>query len=337
MRENIQEILELADYNVTAVENGKLGLKAAIQKRPDLILCDVMMPTMDGYETLFFMNKKSETANIPFIFLTAKTEKEDFRKGMNLGADDYLTKPFDEMELLNVIETRLAKIASITNNTSINKSFTKKHLNNYDALDEYFKTKKKSLYSKKEIVFKEGDSTTYLYYLASGKIRTFKLNEQAKELTTGLYTDGDFLGYLPIIKDVEQPDTAIVMDEAEIIRIPKNDFKHLISTNSNIAKEFLTMLTSNILEKEKKMLGLAYNSVRKRVSEALLLLHHKFKNDEDNSFTMSISRDNLASIVGTTTESVIRVLSDFKAEGLIKISGSKITIIQLELLSSMKN
>src|ERR1700749_2971197 len=109
IRENIVEILELANYSVFAAYNGKTGVDLAIKHTPDIILCDIMMPELDGYGVLYMLNKNPETAAIPFIFLTAKAERLDLRKGMEMGADDYLTKPFDDMDLLNAIESRLAK------------------------------------------------------------------------------------------------------------------------------------------------------------------------------------------------------------------------------------
>src|SRR6185295_848629 len=109
IRENTAEILELAGYKTFTAKNGKKGVEAALKEKPDLIICDIMMPDLDGYGVLHILSKKSETAAIPFIFLTAKTEKVDIRKGMNLGADDYLTKPFDDTDLLNAIEARLQK------------------------------------------------------------------------------------------------------------------------------------------------------------------------------------------------------------------------------------
>src|SRR5688500_19068009 len=111
VRENTVEILSLANYNIVSAENGKIGVELAQKEKPDLIICDIMMPELDGYGVLHILNKKKETAGIPFIFLTAKTEKTDIRKGMNLGADDYLTKPFDDTDLLNAIEARLRKSA----------------------------------------------------------------------------------------------------------------------------------------------------------------------------------------------------------------------------------
>jgi DNA-binding response OmpR family regulator len=88
IRENTAEILELANYRVTTAENGKVGVEKALQDRPDLIICDIMMPVLDGYGVLHLINKNSELASVPFIFLTAKSERSDFRRGMEMGADD---------------------------------------------------------------------------------------------------------------------------------------------------------------------------------------------------------------------------------------------------------
>ena len=110
LRENTAEILELANYKVVSAANGKLGIKAALKNKPDLIICDVMMPELDGYGVLHLINKNTELSGIPFIFLTAKSERSDLRKGMEMGADDYITKPFDDLELLRAIEIRLKKM-----------------------------------------------------------------------------------------------------------------------------------------------------------------------------------------------------------------------------------
>lgn len=109
IRENIKEILELEDFDVLTAANGKIGVQLAQQHHPDLIICDVMMPELDGYDVLVALRQDPSTLKIPFIFLSAKATKADFRKGMSLGADDYLTKPFAPKELLEAISTRLEK------------------------------------------------------------------------------------------------------------------------------------------------------------------------------------------------------------------------------------
>ncbi|MEO7045074.1 MAG: response regulator, partial [Ferruginibacter sp.] len=94
IRNNTAEILEISNYDVVTAENGIIGVQKAIEHKPDLIICDIMMPELDGYGVLHAVHKNEAIKNTPFIFLTAKTERTDFRKGMELGADDYITKPF---------------------------------------------------------------------------------------------------------------------------------------------------------------------------------------------------------------------------------------------------
>src|SRR5664279_3865955 len=115
IRENTAEILELAGYKVYTAPNGKKGMDIAVKKIPSVIVCDIMMPDLDGYGVLHFLKKNVLTENIPFIFITAKTERSDMRKGMEMGADDYITKPFDDIELLKAVEARLKKSAIMQN------------------------------------------------------------------------------------------------------------------------------------------------------------------------------------------------------------------------------
>ena len=107
--ENTAELLELAGYEVFTAKNGKEGLEAARDKKPDLVVCDIMMPELDGYGVLRAFENIPETVGKPFIFMTAKSEKSDIRMGMDLGADDYLTKPFSGDDLIRVIGARLKK------------------------------------------------------------------------------------------------------------------------------------------------------------------------------------------------------------------------------------
>ena len=109
VRENTSEILELANFIVKTAENGKKGVSLAKTFLPDIIICDVLMPELDGYGVLQIISNSPELDHIPFIFLSAKTDHEDLRKGMELGADDYISKPFEESELLRAIESRLKK------------------------------------------------------------------------------------------------------------------------------------------------------------------------------------------------------------------------------------
>ena len=109
MRRNITSLLRYSDYEPIAAENGRRGVETARRVLPDLILCDVMMPELDGYGVLQALQKDESLARIPFIFLTAKGERDDLRSGMELGADDYLTKPVANADLVRAIETRLRR------------------------------------------------------------------------------------------------------------------------------------------------------------------------------------------------------------------------------------
>jgi DNA-binding NarL/FixJ family response regulator len=117
MRRNISTILRLEGFASLAAENGRAGVETAMKEKPDLILCDVMMPELDGYGVIKELQNDPSTMNIPFIFLTAKGERNDVRSGMNLGADDYLTKPIDKNELVRAIQTRLSRAEQLARRT----------------------------------------------------------------------------------------------------------------------------------------------------------------------------------------------------------------------------
>ena len=191
IRENTVEILSLAGYNTHAAENGKAGVETAIKEKPDLIVCDIMMPELDGYGVLHLLKKNPGTEQIPFIFLTAKAERGDFRKGMEMGADDYVTKPFDDIELLNAIETRLKKLEIIkaqypSGDKGANELMKDLKGSGFLPLDpDQYDSEP---LNKKMILYSEGKRPKYLYYLKSGKIKTFKVHEDGKEYITNLYT-----------------------------------------------------------------------------------------------------------------------------------------------------
>jgi DNA-binding NarL/FixJ family response regulator len=109
MRRNLLTILKLEKYTTAGAENGRIGIELAKKEKPDLVLCDVMMPELDGYGVLHKLREDPATVTLPFIFLTAKGEKPDIRAGMNMGADDYLTKPVGKADLLNAITARLRR------------------------------------------------------------------------------------------------------------------------------------------------------------------------------------------------------------------------------------
>ncbi len=335
MRENIAEILELAHYQIHTANNSKKGVEMAKEVRPDLIICDIMMPELDGYGVLYMLGKNPDTAGIPFIFLTAKSEKEDFRKGMSLGADDYLTKPFEEMELMNAVEGRLKRSEQFKSKFSGSSEELNQFLDEAGKameLEDLAKDRKSRKLKKKEVLFHEGDFPHSLFFINSGRVKTSKMNEDGKELVTEILGTGEFLGFMPLLEELEYNETATAIEETEVAIIPKEDFITLIVGNRDVAYKFIQMLSNNVLEKETRLLRLAYGSVRERVAEALLTLRTRFKDNDTNGMSFQISRDDLAGMVGTATESLIRTLSDFKEEKMIESKGRTITIINPEKL-----
>ncbi len=341
IRENTAEILELAMYNVFTAANGKIGVEKALDVKPDLIICDIMMPVLDGYGVLHAIQKNEVIKNTPFIFLTAKTERNDFRKGMELGADDYITKPFDGTELLNAVDSRLKKV------DLLKKEFTKDmdgvqqlilESSNGDMMKSLVENRSTNSYKKKQVIYKEGNHPTQLYYVLSGKIKTFKSNDDGKELVTDLYSTGDFLGHIALLQGGVYKETAEAIDDCEIAIIPKKEFEDLLSNSKEVAQKFINLLAKNIADKEHHLLNLAYNSLRKKVADALVVLKNKYQVDGDaGNFKIDISRENLANIAGTATESLIRTLSDFKNEKLIEIKDGHITIMNDKKLEGMIN
>lgn len=336
IRENTAEILELAQYQVTTAPNGRVGSALAKEIKPDLIICDIMMPELDGYGVLHILSKDPKTASIPFIFLTAKAEKSEIRKGMDLGADDYLTKPFEDTELLNAIESRLKKVAMIRKEFSRDLNGLNQFLDEASGLQELHtlsKNRPVSKYKKKEVIFHTGDQPHYVYFLNKGGVKTFKTHDDGKEFITNVYKAGDFFGHIPLFEQRTYADSALVMEESEIFKIPKDDFMALIHKNKEVAFNFIRLLANQVEEQEKHLLRMAYDSVRKRTSEALLQLLRS-KNAPSNSLT--VTRDDLANLVGTATETVIRCLGEFKEDGFIEVNGREIVIINAKGLERIQ-
>ena len=335
IRENTAEILELAGYKCYIAGNGKKGVEMALKELPSLIVCDIMMPELDGYGVLHLLKKNKLTESIPFIFLTAKTERSDLRKGMEMGADDYITKPFDDIELLKAVEVRLKKAAISemeypSTTEGINNFFTDIKNAGVDLTSKY----ETQEYHKKQSLYAEGYRPKYLFYLIKGKVKACKTTEEGKEYITDLFNGGDFIGYSSLIQEINYDDSAMVLDDAEILEIPREDFLTLINTDMSIAKQFIRIITNNVKEKEERLLTLAYGSLRKRVAKTLVDIHNKF-NHENSHEPLEILREDIARYVGTATESLIRTLSDFKAEKLIEITGTKIFIKNIENLKNL--
>jgi DNA-binding response OmpR family regulator len=278
IRENTAEILDMAGYKTLTAENGKKGVDLALKEKPDLIVCDIMMPELDGYGVLHLLRKNPDMQSTPFIFLTAKTERTDLRKGMEMGADDYITKPFDDIELLNAIEIRLKKAQVLEQKYSMSQpgiSQFLKDVKDTGLMSQLAEQYSIESYSKKQTLYQERKRPRFLYYLVKGKVKAVRMHEDGKEYITDIFSDGDFVGYQALIEDKNYDDSVVILEESDIMQIPKEDFLQMIYGDINVAAKFIRIITQNVKEKEERLLNLAYSSLRKRVAKALVDIHGK--------------------------------------------------------------
>lgn len=340
IRENTAEILEMANYKVFTAADGKAGVQLAEEKHPDLIVCDITMPVLDGYGVIHLLHKKDDLRNVPFIFLTAKAERFDMRRGMEVGADDYITKPFDATELLNAIECRLKKAALLKNASQEGINGMQSLLSavsGKDLLQALREERDINYYKKKQVVYSEGNHPFYLYYILKGKVKAYRRNDEGKELITNIYKEGDFIGYLPLLEGSTYKENAEVMEETELAIIPRKDFEELTQNNIQVLQKFVQLLARNMAEKETQLLSIAYSSLRRKVADALMFISNKYNAVNSEKFSIDISRDNLAAIAGVAKESLIRTLGDFRDENLIAIREGEIFITDCKRIAAMIN
>ncbi len=332
VRENLAEILELDGYNTLEAENGKSGVNLALEHTPDLILCDVMMPELDGYGVLKILNRNQSLQHIPFMFLTAKSEKQDFRKGMGLGADDFITKPFDDVELLESIEIRLKKseeLRKLIRDTKGRKFF----IDSDSAIAELLSLSEEHgerKYRAKDKIYEIGQYPQWLFYLVSGRVKSCLHNDFGKELISHIYGPEDFFGFLAPLRNGQYHETTVAMEDSVLKMIPIQKFEEMLRGSLDLMATFLRITADHATYSEHQTLEYAYSSVRKKVANALVSLREKSEGK-----TIHVLRDDLAGLAGTAKETVIRTVSDFKKEGLVSLSEHSIVIEDLEALKQM--
>ncbi|WP_298426837.1 response regulator [uncultured Kordia sp.] len=338
LRENTAELLELAEYDVTTAKNGKIGVEVAQILLPDVIVCDIMMPELDGYGVLAFLSKQETTKYIPFIFLSAKTERQDVRKGMDLGADDYITKPFSEDELISAIESRIAKALIL-------KEEREKYQNQVHGEDtseirtlndlKNFFDDNGAIYTfkKDDVIYEEGQNSNFIYLILKGVVKCHKLDEQGKELTTALHKEDDLFGYTSFTQNMAYQETATAIKEVEIVGLSKNELKNVLNKNHKVTLELIQLLTDNLSIVKDQLLQMAYSSVYKKTATTILKFAEKLNRKPNDP--IKISRNDLASVAGIATETLIRTMSSFKKQGLIEIEGRNIKIVDLKKLQQI--
>lgn len=338
VRENTAELLELSDYQVTTAANGKRGVELAKKEVPDIVVCDIMMPEMDGYGVLQTLAQDPSTQHIPFIFLSAKTEHKDIRKGMDLGADDYLTKPFEEEELISAIESRLAKVAILKKlqekqEAAKTEERAEGQINTLQDLREFVKGFEEQTYKAGETIYEEGKQSNHFFFVDRGVVKSHQMDQHGKELITSVYKEGDFFGNLSFQKSSAYKEYATAMEDTRVYAVSKDELREILSKNNRITFDLIDVMGENISGIKEQLLEMAYGSVRKKTARTILLFSQKIRRFPTQS--IRISRSDLASVAGMAPETLIRTLSEFKKEGLIEIEGRNIKILDVEALKKI--
>jgi DNA-binding response OmpR family regulator len=330
--ENTAELLELENFKVLTASNGADGVRLATINIPDLIVCDIMMPKQDGYTVLKKLSLNKTTQNIPFIFLSAKTERKEIRLGMDLGADDYITKPFENEELISSINSRLAKAKLLNKTTAPLDQGKYKDLNDLkNYFDDYGEL---SNYAKGEIIYQEGDRANKIFLILKGLIKTHKMDQNGKELITAIQKPDDFIGFTSFVDNNTYEESATVVEDVELAVIYKNALKELLAGSSNLSLELMNVLTANLSITKDQLLQMAYSSVQRKTARTILQFAEVL--DRGLLGEIKISRNDLASVAGIAPESLIRTLSSFKKKGFVEIEGRNIKILKLVELQNLE-
>ena len=202
IRENILKLLKAEGFEVTGAENGAQGLSAAVSNLPDVIICDVMMPELDGYGVLAALRSHPVTATVPFVFLTGKAERSEVRQGMELGADDYLTKPFSKAELVGAISSRLKKQAALAEQQYNLRSNTELVQDAADKLEQ-IKTSLCDALERKEF---------QVYYQPQINVQTGKIMS-AEALVRWLHPEKGLISPADFIPDAEETGFIVQLGE----------------------------------------------------------------------------------------------------------------------------
>ena len=253
---------------------------------------------------------------------------------MELGADDYLTKPFNKTELLSAIAGRLNRFQHLKPDYDLQAAGG---LGGFlddaravEGLESLSADRKVHPIRRKQDIYLEGDEPTRVYFVQAGRVKTVRATGGGKELITGLYGPGEFFGYLPLLQRMPHADSAVAVDESELLYIPQDDFTQLLERNLAVSQQFIRLLAGRVCERETQLLAMAYSSIRRRVADALVQLHEQGEAAADAG--IHLSRDDMAAMVGTAPESLSRTLNEFKAGGLIEITPKSIWVLAPEKL-----
>lgn len=334
---NIPEILGIAGYEVFHAEDGKSGMNLIMDKLPDMVISTIQLAYLDGLSLLHVIRKQLSLVCIPVIFVTNSDSRDEVRKAMTAGADDCISSPFTETELLYVVECRLKKADMMRQYMEHHIEFNNSNGDSEKKVfEDFLEGRSSHRFGRNQNIYKEGQSPKYLYFIKNGKVRLVKSSSDGKDLVTDLCGEGDFLGHTALIQNTHYRESAESIDAAELILVPRSEFQQLLKENLILSYKFNQILATTLTHKNSHLVGIAYNSLRQKVAEALLLVKNKYSATQQDNFAIQMNREVLANIAGTAKESLIRTLSDFKSERLIEVgSDGVIKIVNEKRLQVM--
>lgn len=344
IRERIAEVLQPAMYTVLRAHSTAQALQLALSEKPEVFLCSlsstnsttssrsantVHSSPVDAFAVLQAVRADTQLMAVSVILFGSMVDDHTRRHAMNSGADDVLTFPCSDAELLEAVSARVRRARAAMYAAKREEA----HEIDVTTLRRVGRT---HMYKKNDVIYTDNSAAHAIYYVVHGKVKTYRTHELGKDFITGLYADGQFVGYSAALSNTPHTDVAKALDDSEVIEVPRSEFLTVVLHSAVMSQRFLQVLADELISKDESLVRLAYNSVRKRVADALVALERHY-HDSAESFRIAISRENLANLSGTATETTIRTLHDFKEEKLIEIHGSTIQILNLEKLRSMRS
>ncbi|MCF8716448.1 response regulator [Joostella atrarenae] len=326
LRENTVELLKLSKkYKVFSADNGLSGIEMAKEIQPDIILCDIMMNPIDGYKVYNELKSDLKTSQIPFVFISAKGEYKDIRFGMNLGADDYLTKPYTEEDLNEAIDQRLKKVKRIKKDLKRNQFLRK----NIDTIDLFKKNAHLKVFKKDSVVYDDLTNTNNLYLIKSGLIKSYQLDTTGKILGLYLFKSNDYIGNFSMNNKTKSigGNKSVCIQDTVVYCLSTQKLSELIDSSPSIGKAIIDFLTRYIYNIQNQFLPIIYGNSR---SKTLTTLHRlkKILTDENTKF-IDLPRHDIANFAGMSTETLIRTLKILEKERVITLDKKKIYINEL--------
>ena len=322
VRENLMETLELEGYEVVGAADGHAGIRAVRERLPHLVLCDVMMPRLDGYGVLKLLRDDAATRHIPLIFLTARAEREDLRRGMNLGAADYITKPFFQDELLNVVAQRVlpegqrSEATPGANNGLAANSQPGANDKVDAALEALAATGRQREYRDRAPIYFRSDPARVVGRVLEGRIRLYRDTEFDKVLTVDVVGPGGWYGVDDLLAGGTHALSAAAHPRATVAVVEAADALDAFRRHPELLWWVSGQLAQDLALRAEQLVQVAYFSVRKRVAEYLL---RASGGQVAGGAHIDLRREDIAEAVGSTPESVTRVLTEFRREGLVAL------------------